>query len=104
MGEENRNIHVYFESIDSFQVLSLAAKLASKLNYSLTVVIQQRPIKSSRSVSGERAKTSAAPVPAAASRTASASVKIARLSAKEKMKASGLAKEQGRNSPILLNS
>jgi hypothetical protein len=57
------------------------------------VAIEQRPIKSSRSVSSDRAKTTT--VESAAARTASASVKSARLSVKEKMKASGAAKEQG---------
>ncbi len=73
----------------------MAAKLASKLNYSLTVSIQQQPIKSSRSSSEQRDRSASGERPRTSHRAASSSVKSARQSAKSRMKAAGLAKEQG---------
>ena len=58
--------------------------MAGKLNYSLAVVIKEEPIKSSVATA-ERAKSARQP---------SASVKSARASAKARMKAEGMGKQQ----------
>ena len=112
----------------SFKVLSLAAKLASKLSISLTVAADARPLKSSRhvdekskphfkhfwcksitiwffdrnrSVSGDRSgdgiskERSPSAARSGRERNPSAAVRLARQSAKDQMRAAGLAKEKG---------